>query len=294
MDKQQGRQQWFRRKSVLRDSIVGALTIKDGVISRLHTSKRRADNGSDGDLYLSPHADDVCFSLGSLVNHRRAGILLTIFSQSDHLLQQTSWRTNAFQTMDARQKIETASRIRRMEDLAFADRVGLKAAFAGLDEARLRNRDPFDSAKSVEDAVWLERQLIDAIAAAGNAPAASRPVLYCPMGIGGHVDHLVTLRIVRKRYEELHSRYEIAFYEDLHYAANWENRVSGVSRFRDIIYPLKPRRWMFPVENGEYKLDLIRIYRSQFRDVPDNIVDFIPATKIFSRPHEAVWTLGDV
>ena len=39
------------------------------------------------DLYLSPHCDDICFSLGAMAHRRRAGTLLTILPISGYVPQ---------------------------------------------------------------------------------------------------------------------------------------------------------------------------------------------------------------
>jgi len=112
------------------------------------------------------------------------------------------------------------------------------------------------------------------------------------MGIGGHVDHLITLRAVMQHYEHLRSRYEIVFYEDLFYASHLDERVRGILRFREIVRPLMPRRWSLPVRDCAEKLELIRLYRSQFSEPPENLTTFNPAKLFNFDLHEAVWTVG--
>jgi len=45
-----------------------------------------ATDASRLDIYLQPHSDDVCFSLGALAHRRRRGLLLTVFSIAHMLL----------------------------------------------------------------------------------------------------------------------------------------------------------------------------------------------------------------
>jgi hypothetical protein len=285
-------EQRFAMKSAFRHLAVNGAIIANDILSRVKPAAPIFATIAPGDLYLSPHYDDVCFSIGSFVSRRRSGALLTIFSRSDHLLRVADRRADGFGRMKPEQRIEFASRIRRDEDLAFAERVGLDAAVAGLDEAPIRNRHPFDSDKSIEDAARLERPILDSIAAAAAPPPSDRrAVLCCPMGIGGHVDHLTLLRIVRKHYADLHSQREIVFYEDLHYASTWDERVRGVARFGEILHPLRPRRRHLPVKAPRAKLELVNIYKSQFRDLPDTLAAFSPATFFAGRAHEALWTI---
>lgn len=185
------------------------------------------DDASSADLYLAPHFDDICFSLGAYVRRRRRGILLTLFSISRYVA-----RPDELQ-IKASERTAAISALRLAEDLAFARQVGLRQLTAGLDEAPVRGREPFDTDKAAADAILLDRQVIDAIfAAAPERAAGPRPWLYCPMGIGGHVDHVAVLTIVLKHYEALRASYRIAFYEDLHYASAWTLRVAGLDAAR--------------------------------------------------------------
>ena len=45
----------------------------------------REAGASPMDLYLSPHCDDICFSLGALAHRRQAGTLLTILPISGYV-----------------------------------------------------------------------------------------------------------------------------------------------------------------------------------------------------------------
>ena len=204
-----------------------AKTVLDGARSAASDALSLVDRGqslfariSQHDLYLSPHFDDICFSLGAFVARRRQGILLTFFSNSIHV---------ANHSYDPGRSISTSlaftSALRRAEDLAFAQEVGLHQVVAGLDEATFRGRGSWDTESSVNDAVLLNDTAMNAIVAAVQSrPISPRPWLYCPMGIGGHVDHATILRIVMNNYDTLQNVYRIGFYEDLHYASNWRAR----------------------------------------------------------------------
>ncbi|MGT2467341.1 hypothetical protein ACVOMV_24280 [Mesorhizobium atlanticum] len=117
-------------------------------------------------------------------------------------------------------RIAAISNLRQREDLAFTEQTGLRLCFGGLDEAPLRGHAPFDTAKVEDDARQLDEAVVAAIfAAAMERPTDRRPWLFCPMAIGGHIDHMVILKIVLRHYNALRARWRIAFYEDLHYAS---------------------------------------------------------------------------
>ncbi|PWT84835.1 MAG: hypothetical protein C5B58_04070 [Acidobacteria bacterium] len=241
---------------------------------------------SQHDLYLSPHFDDVCFSLGAFASRRRQGILLTFFSNSTHVAKAADDPGGAIGN-----RVAVISALRREEDLAFAQEVGLHQVVASLDEASFRGTASWDTEKSRDAALLLNGRVMNAIAAAiQSRPLRPRPWLYCPMGIGGHVDHLTILRIVIKNYQVLQSAYRIAFYEDLHYASNWRARVTGLTRFRNLVAPLSPRRSMHLIGDTQQKLKLINLYQTQFAQLSTSISQFTPQLFFPSPAHEAIWT----
>jgi hypothetical protein len=261
------------------------VTVND-VLSRYRQSQPAADEISERDLYLSPHFDDICFSLGAYVGHRRQGILLTVFSNSTYVAKPDDPRVAS----GDRQALVSA--LRCAEDLTFAQEVGLRQITASFDEAPIRGRDIFDTGSSVEDAATLNRKLFDAIMAADcDRQAGLRPWLYCPMGIGGHVDHVTILRIVMSNYDALRAAYRIAYYEDLFYAADWPARISGLNRFRAIVAPLQLRRSYHLIDDIQCKLKLVRLYESQFVEPPTTITPFTPAQYFSTPAHEAIWTV---
>jgi hypothetical protein len=240
--------------------------------SLLHWGQSALAVTSQHDLYLSPHFDDICFSLGAFASRRRQGILLTFFSNSIHVAKHTDNPGRAIGN-----RLAVVSTLRRDEDLAFAQKVGLHQVVAGLDEATFRGRGSWDTEKSADDAVLLNHSVMNAIAAAVQSrPIRPRPWLYCPMGIGGHVDHLSILRIIIENYHVLQAAFRIAFYEDLHYASNWRARVIGLARFHNLVAPLTPRRFMHLVGDAQHKLKLINLYRTQFAHLPTSIRRFTP------------------
>ncbi|WP_296747595.1 hypothetical protein [Mesorhizobium sp.] len=255
----------------------------------LATRQRAAPAGlaetSAHDLYLAPHCDDVCFSLGAFVRRRRQGILLTLFSNSGYLAR--PWTV----TTQGDERIAAISSLRQREDLAFAREVGLRRCLGGLDEAPLRGFDPFETAKADDDSRRLDGAVTAAIfAAARKDHGGQQPWLFCPMGIGGHIDHMVVLKIVLRHYRALQARWRIAFYEDLHYAATWRERAAGLARFQNLAAPLKPRRSLWPIGESADKLALAALYPSQFATPPASIKPFTPAQRIPAPAHEALWT----
>lgn len=261
-----------------------SLTAQD-FASRWRPAPAGLAEASAHDLYLAPHCDDICFSLGAFALRRQKGVLLTLFSKSGYVARP---RTVAAL---GHERIEAISSLRHREDLAFAGQAGLRLCFGGLDEAPLRGQDPFDIAGAEEDAWRLDGAVVAAIlAAAIDQPKDRRPWLFCPMAIGGHIDHMVVLKIVLRHYETLRARWRIAFYEDLHYASAWHTRAAGLARFQDLAAKLKLRRSPWPIGPAADKLALVALYPSQFVDHPASIKPFTPAQRIPAPAHEALWS----
>lgn len=255
------------------------------LLSQYRPPQPSVDSASAQDLYLQPHFDDICFSLGAYVGRRRQGTLLTLFSRSAHVAKR------AEPHLPPGDRVTAVSALREGEDLAFARAVGLHQICAGFEEAPIRGQDIFDTDKSVEDAARFAPKVMDAIAAVGSEPpAAQRPWLYCPMGIGGHVDHVMILRIVSNRVADLAKVYRLAFYEDLHYASNLRARIVGLARFRALLAPAKPRRSMHRIDDIRTKLAEINLYASQIAE-PPTIDQFTPAQFLPTPAHEAIWTV---
>lgn len=253
--------------------------------SRRRPSPAGLAEASAHDLYLAPHCDDICFSLGAFALRRRKGVLLTLFSKSGYVARP---RTVA---AHGDERIAAISNLRQREDFAFASQVGLRLCFGGLDEAPLRGHALFDTAKAEDDARRLDGAVVAAIfAAATEWPKDRQPWLFCPMAIGGHIDHMVVLKIVLRHYDALRARWRIAFYEDLHYASAWWVRAAGLARFEQLAARLKARRSIWPIGAAADKLALAALYPSQFVELPASIKSFTPAQRIPAPAHEALWS----
>jgi hypothetical protein len=83
----------------------------------------RETGASPMDLYLSPHSDDICYSLGALAHRRKAGTLLTILPLSGYLPRRDEV---------PRPPAEQVTRERMAEDARFAAPCNLQLRFLEL------------------------------------------------------------------------------------------------------------------------------------------------------------------
>jgi LmbE family N-acetylglucosaminyl deacetylase len=211
-------------------------------------------------LILSPHCDDVAFSLGASMMAREWGAVATgndvtgavIFSESRYSLLR-GWDND----------VAAQTAVRNAEELAAADMAGYRVEFLGFPEPGVRSgyakvTDIFSPDLDFTlDPVWAAvdarlRQLLRGFDAAGGG------IVLAPLGIGHHVDHRMTAAVFRSALPDL-PRVQPAFYEDLPYAA----RFSSQEIRRLVPADLALRPVLFSAGKLEDKLRLLRVYESQ-------------------------------
>jgi LmbE family N-acetylglucosaminyl deacetylase len=169
-------------------------------------------------LFVSPHADDVCLSVGGLVAQTSAPKhLLTVFSES-------MW---AEPTWGGPREPEAVSAARVAEDRRFCSLSGLTYHSLGLADTSMRHARLLDLRTPVGDEGELVTRAAEGIRA--TAAEVDADVLVAPLGLGGHPDHVVCARASAEAAAGLVGA--VAFYEDLPYATElrmW--RIARVAR----------------------------------------------------------------
>lgn len=235
-------------------------------------------------VFLQPHRDDICFSLGAFAARQRNGLMLTIFTVS-------AWvHPKVFKVRPSSDEI---TKMRMAEDQAFADDARLTLGSMALPEAPLMGWRSRDLTRALENHKRIELPLLaELMKMADHRRGVDRPWLFCPATIGGHVDHAAALFTVLSNIRELSRHFRIAFYEDLHYASRWRVRMAGLTRFFAETQDLKLKRWIFPLDENSIKRKcaLIAHYGSQIARAPTDLGDYSPSTIPRSPPHEAIWT----
>jgi hypothetical protein len=237
-------------------------------------------------IYLSPHHDDVYFSIGHLAS-RQGGEIVNIFTRSDYV--------EGIMALPAApaERVETVSALRLREDLAFVQAACLARHDLGLEEPALTGFGPFDlaglPAAVTRTANRLIPFLLDLLPPAGDPRAVE---LYCPAGIGGHRDHVSTLLAVREAYEKLRGRCTLHLYEDLHYASVPQARAAGLERAAKVFsrMELSPTVHVMSEKEAARKMQLVGLYASQHA-APPQPEKFIPASNLVKSMHEIVWNV---
>jgi hypothetical protein len=230
--------------------------------------------GADNDIYLSPHYDDIAFSLGARVAAMPGGKLVNLFTRSGYV---AGTPTNHWPDAAT---IERVMVLRCEEDTAFSTRYRLERLDLGLDEPPVRRRSPWDLAGLADDIEQVRTPLTQLL---GSLASASQ--IFCPAGIGGHVNHLAVRAVVVQLLPELRE-HSVLFYEDLPYAASLRKRRRGIADLRAALQGrrLGRRSW----GSGAEKLEAVNCYPSQLPK-PPALRRFSPRTIWPIGPHEAVW-----
>ena len=238
-------------------------------------------------IYLSPHHDDVCFSVGQLAS-QTGGALVNVFSLSLYVAARVDLPA------DPGARVAAITDLRRQEDLRFCGAVGLTRHDLGLSEPPVLGLQPFDLTGLTAEVDHLSAKLIPYLL--DLLPGESDPhsaALYCPMGIGGHRNHVSMLLAVRQAYEALSRRCAVFLYEDLHYASDAGTRERGLA-FAAKVYagaPLLPIVIALDAPAAERKMRWVGLYASQHAQ-PPRLTDFTPASGLSSGPHEIVWRVS--
>ena len=200
--------------------------------------------GKKSFLFISPHLDDAVFSCGGYIGKLCAlghpVRVLTLFSGSP--AGKLSLLARALHVDWNLPK--DAAAIRREEDKQALDVLGAQAMHAGFLDCIYR-RDRM-SGKPVytrlgqilgQEAVE-EKQLIEEVAEyfGDTLQEGKYQHAFAPLGLGGHVDHLITHAAVRLAQSRC-PQTRFYFYEDLPYAisdAPGDERMSGMRSFRCI------------------------------------------------------------
>lgn len=150
-------------------------------------------------LLVSPHPDDIAWSLGATVRRLPAPHVLTVFSETHYAPASPAHGTDA------------ASAVRAAEETAWAALVGATARRRGLPDASLRGYDD-DTEMGAAPAPDIVREVATAVR---EEIAAIEPdLVLAPLAIGGHVDH----EAVRLAVAACAGEPEVLWYEDLPYA----------------------------------------------------------------------------
>lgn len=164
-------------------------------------------------LFISPHEDDLAFSLGCafIDGFFNAGVIITVFSISNN-------------TIDNRDKnIHNVSKTRKQENedffsncsgsynLIYLDRLDAPLRL-GIKDNQVFNRLSSDINEKEKQYIYFSLKPL----------AKKSGILFAPLGLGFHVDHILLNEVACNL--SIENKLPAAFYEDLPYASRLEPR----------------------------------------------------------------------
>jgi len=201
---------------------------------------------------LSPHIDDAAYCLALTISKcAKSKMEITIIN----CFTVTKWAIR-FVSKD----VKEISDLRKKEDVEFYNNYKVPITIVNLDllDAPLRNGFIFQE-KSFEETEW---QIVEHLK---NYLGKNREgILFCPLGIGDHIDHAICREAVVHLYEKM----DVLFFEDLPYA-------SRISEFEimEHLKNLEKRlavKLLHEINSCENcivnKEEVIRLYKTQIND----------------------------
>jgi LmbE family N-acetylglucosaminyl deacetylase len=182
-------------------------------------------------LFVSPHLDDVALSCGGFVSRLAARSLpVTIATVCTADAPAGQALSEAAQHVHWEWQLGEQPYARRgEEDVAACASLGARPVHLGLLDAVYRHDDqgrPLYTRDFIGGHVreydW--QHYLRAVKAALREPVRRARQIYCPLAIGGHVDHVVVRRAVEELADE---EAVLRYYEDFPYAATADEFENG-------------------------------------------------------------------
>jgi len=237
-------------------------------------------------IYISPHHDDICFSLGHYASLNR-GDIINLCTHSQYVASET------YLLGLQEPKINFVSRLRKDEDLSFVKALNLNRYDLGLSEPSLLGYGSRELDK-IEDAVQIVSDALLPLLKEILSSQAPRPIfnLYCPCGIGDHRDHVASLLTIKNNLRFLSDRCRIYFYEDQPYANDENVRNLGLERLKYLFGAenLRPTIHILNSTDVKNKTELMRLYKTQHKNGVD-ISLFNPKSEYTDQIHEILWSI---
>lgn len=212
-------------------------------------------------IFLSPHFDDACFSLGGLIANHPGSTLLNIFTKSLFLAAPDS----SYEDSRKMDPVERVYKIRNAEDDCFAKKMSLRKLNLNLEDTSAVGLHPFDLANISKEVALVSHSLIHHLNGIYKAANSQRLNIFCPLSVGNHRNHVSVFLSILENYDVLSNFANIFFYEDLPYAGLNELRVPAILRLEKFFPSSRLKRNILNLSKDELdkKMEYVEIYASQ-------------------------------
>ncbi len=227
-------------------------------------------------IFVSPHFDDICFSLDGFVNKFKNfdKRIINVFTRSDYI------RRMRLICSDQNLREDIISNIRKVED----DNYTTKYGFSYKENLNLKDCGSFgDREKEL-----LESTIIKLI------KNVKKPILVFPIGVGLHQDHVKVFNVCRNIVESKEYKFDYIIYEDLPYSHVKKDRFSRVEQLSDFLKKnnLFYYKNLLNINDIKNKRDSIMLYESQHVYKNSFFVKmrrYCQRECIFSKRYEGMW-----
>lgn len=158
-------------------------------------------------LFLSPHLDDVALScskcISALAQQGFAINVLTLFTESNNseLPGSRPWETVSYKE-------------RQAEDIAACKILNANVVHLGLKDAPYRSINEFYTVSIKQEENFISTALQEVLT---KTKELSPTKIFSPLGVGWHIDHLITHEITQRLRLLINPDVEFFFYEDRPY-----------------------------------------------------------------------------
>jgi LmbE family N-acetylglucosaminyl deacetylase len=213
---------------------------------------------------LSPHIDDAAYSLALTISKcAMSKMEITIIN----CFTVTNWALRFVS-----KNVKEISDLRKKEDVEFYNNYNVPVRIVNLDllDAPLRNGFIFQE-KSFEETEWKMVEYLK-----NYLEKNCDGILFCPLGIGDHIDHAICLETVVQLYKKM----DVLFFEDLPYASRIsEGEITDLLKNIEERLMVKLHCDISTSNNCLFdKEAIIRLYKTQINDeICAEIIDYMNA-----------------
>lgn len=155
-------------------------------------------------VLLSPHPDDIAYSLGGsvyLIPPNCHSIIITVFNKSIYV-SESSTNLNK----------QNITLLRKREELSYADRIGVQQFFLNFPDASILGY----TAQSELQGNYKDKRFKYVCSKIDNLLCSISPdLIFCPIAIGKHIDHRIVFEAAYLSF--LKNKWNMLYYEDLPY-----------------------------------------------------------------------------
>jgi LmbE family N-acetylglucosaminyl deacetylase len=216
---------------------------------------------SDGTILIAAHADDAAYSVGGALIKRalpQPVVAVTVFSRTDYA---------PYLPSSSKMSVDEITRVSKEEDRTYFSQLGIEVMQLDFPDAPLRGyNDPgniylkdrpgrpiFGVKLSTDDSVFksVENSIVSTLSSFSGSYIA------LPLGLGCHVDHLITSDACISA----NSKLRMIYYEDVPYSFGYP--LARINRIARTIDPTAEPLYVEIEHEMRQKLKNLESYKSQ-------------------------------